>query len=458
MFNYKSTYKELPSRFYTETKINNFTDLKPILINTDLIKSLGSNLDTKNLSKLIDNILNSPDNSNIAQVYSGHQFGHFSARLGDGRAMLLCEVEDSSNNLFDIHLKGSGRTVYSRGGDGYSAIGPVIREHILCEAMNSLNVPTTRAVASFTTGEKVLRDGNVSGGMFARLASSHIRIGTFEYFASQGDIEGLQTLVDYSIKRHYSNLITSNDLYIDFILAVAKKQAKMIAKWMSLGFIHGVMNTDNMLISGETIDYGPCAFMDNYESNKVFSSIDRNSRYSYENQIHIGIWNLYRFASTLIPLIDSNEDIAIEKLKIALKDIDLLYKTEHIIRMNEKLGLESEENMAIAEKLLIQMQKENLDFTNTFKELTHSPDRFINFDFYDEWIKLNPNFEIMKKVNPYFIPRNHQVEMAIQDAESGSFDKFKSLVESYKKPFEPNEELEKSPTLDQEVTQTFCGT
>lgn len=457
MFTFKSTYKDLPSRFYTDTDIHSFKDLKAVNINKDLLISICED-ESQSPEILLKSILESSERSNIAQVYSGHQFGHFSPRLGDGRAMLLCEITDSKNNLYDIHLKGSGRTVYSRGGDGYSAIGPVVREHILCEAMNNLNVPTTRAIASFSTGQNVLREQKVQGGMFARLASSHIRIGTFEYFASQGDTEGLKILADYSINRHYPQLKDKKNPYIEFILSVANKQAHMIAKWMSLGFIHGVMNTDNMLISGETIDYGPCAFIDNFRYDKVFSSIDRNSRYSYKNQVHIGIWNLYRFASTLIPLIDSDEDKAIEILKAALENIKIQYIKEHTIQMNKKIGINNSQDMNLVEKFLNEMQRQNLDFTNTFKDLTYNPDKLKTFEFYKEWLEFNPDLELMKKVNPYFIPRNHQVQMAIKNAENGDYEKFKYLVEACKYPFKANAELEKAPTNDQEITQTFCGT
>ncbi len=453
MFNYSDTYKQLPSRFYSKGKIAKFKNLQTIVFNSQLLNELTDS-DYEDLNSLLVN----KSNLNISQVYSGHQFGHFSSRLGDGRAMLLCEIIDKKNNLRDLHLKGSGRTIYSRGGDGLSALGPVIREHILCESMHALGVPSTRALASLSTSDFVQRESELPGGVFVRVASSHIRFGTFEYFASQGDLDGLKLLADYTINRHFKHLSDSSTKYIDFIHEVIRKNSQMIAKWMSLGFIHGVMNTDNMLVSGETIDYGPCAFMDTYSHDKVFSSIDRNKRYAYNNQLNIGIWNIYRFASALIPLIDESEDKAIGILKSELSNIESIYNQAHIVEMNKKLGLKDQSDLNLINRLLNEMEVKQEDFTVIFKNLTYDHKKLESYEFYNDWISESPDFELMKKSNPCFIPRNHQVEKAIKLAYLDDFSHFKFMLKSINNPYVNNQELEKTPQEHEIVQRTFCGT
>jgi len=457
-----NSYKDLPSRFYEHKSADKFHNIELIKFNHKLADKILS-IDTtacsnKELTDVFSGQIDSTIFANISQVYAGHQFGHFSPRLGDGRALLLMEVLNDKEQRHDIHLKGSGATMYSRRGDGKSSLGPVLREYILCEAMHYLQVPTTRALAAFKTGQKVQRERMLDGGIFARVARSHIRVGTFEYFASTQDYEGLKLLADYSIKRHYPQLLNDSNKYINFLLAIANKQALMVSKWMSLGFIHGVMNTDNMLISGETIDYGPCAFMDRYSKDKVFSSIDQNKRYAYSNQIEIAKWNLYRFASTLIPIIDEDSDKAIEILKDSLKDIDKQYQRILTKEMNKKMGLTTNCEMDIINLFLEELEHKQMDFTISFKELTYSPEKFKDFRFYNEWQKENPSIELMKKTNPHFIPRNHQVELAIQHAYEGNFQSFNLLCEAIKTPYSANAPYERAPSEKQVITQTFCGT
>ena len=459
-----SSYKDLPARFYEYNQVTRLPKIELIRFNHKLSDKILS-INTRDYSdkELVDVFAGQKPNPkflNISQVYAGHQFGHFSPRLGDGRAILLTEVLNAQKQRHDIHLKGSGATMFSRRGDGKSSLGPVVREYIMCEAMFYLGAPTTRALAVFKTGEKVQRETQLDGGLFARVASSHIRVGTFEYFASTHDYEGLKLLADYSIERHYPQILdtASPNKYIKLLLAVARNQSAMVSKWMSLGFIHGVMNTDNMLISGETIDYGPCAFMDDYSSDKVFSSIDLNKRYAYSNQIEIAKWNLYRFASTLIPIIDKDSDKAIEMLKESLKDIDFEYQKVLTNEMNKKIGLVNLSNMNIINIFLNELEQKRMDFTVSFKELTYSPEKFSEFKFYNDWKKENPSMDLMKEVNPHFIPRNHQVEMAIQKAYAGDFSLFNSICEAIKTPFLENEFYERPPTNEELVTQTFCGT
>ena len=315
-FNFDNTYADKLDGFYTPFQSAKVSEPKVIKVNTELAAQLGldvTNLNDEEQTAIFSGNIAPDGASPIAQVYAGHQFGGFVPQLGDGRALLLGEIVDDKGARFDIQLKGSGRTPYSRAGDGKSALGPVLREYIISEAMYALGIPTTRALAAVATGEKVMRDQQLlPGGVFTRVAASHIRVGTFQYFAARGETNKVQQLADYTIARHYPELKTSDNPYLSLLIAIADAQASLVAQWMCVGFIHGVMNTDNMTVSGETIDYGPCAFMDYYSPSTVFSSIDRHGRYAYQNQPPIAQWNLARLAETLLPLIDENTEHAID--------------------------------------------------------------------------------------------------------------------------------------------------
>ncbi len=400
-------------------------------------------------------------------AYSGHQFGHFNPTLGDGRALLLGEVVTSNNMRFDVQLKGSGQTPYSRSGDGRSALGPVIREYLVSEAMHALGVPTTRALCAVRSGEQVYRETPQPGGIFTRVASSHIRIGTFEFLASRGDYEGLKALADYTIKRHYPKARDQANPYLALIDCTAKAWASLIAKWLSLGFIHGVMNTDNMAVSGETIDYGPCAFMDNYSHARVYSFIDRHGRYAYGNQINIGKWNLGRFASALLPIVDTDSDQAIKQTQELLDSTYRYYDQAWLVEMSKKFGIENpvHTDQALIVEFLELLERHDLDFTDSFIKLTHSREKLEAYDgfppFLKKWLGRSPNFEFMKISNPYLIPRNHQIERAIQASLNRDDSVFKLLNEVYKSPFSSThqgKEYALAPKPEQRIKNTFCGT
>ena len=340
---FDNTYCRLPPHFFAEVYPAIASNPKHLKYKHKLEQKLGIDLSSLSEQELADIFVgkNIPSGANtIAMAYAGHQFGRFVPMLGDGRAILLGEVVDLDKKRYDLQLKGAGQTPYSRRGDGLSALGPVIREYIVSEAMHYLGIPTTRALAAVTTGDLVYREeGGIAGGVFTRVASSHIRVGTFEFFAAQGDFKAIKTLLDYSIKRHYPELEGEENLALLFLQKVSKAQAKLVASWMSVGFIHGVMNTDNFSISGETIDYGPCAFLDNFKFNKVFSFIDRNGRYCYSNQGNIAHWNLSRLANCLIPLVHDDQNQAVEALNNELDQFLNLFKNEWLKKMGAKLGL-----------------------------------------------------------------------------------------------------------------------
>ena len=397
----------------------------------------------------------------LAQAYAGHQFGHFVPQLGDGRALLLGEVIDVHGRRRDIQLKGSGRTAFSRGGDGKAAVGPVLREYLLGEAMHGLGVPTTRALAAVTTGEMVYREQPFPGAVLTRVAASHIRVGTFQFFASRGDTEKLRQLADYTIRRHYPGV----EGYLGLLAAVVDAQASLIARWMQIGFIHGVMNTDNMAISGETIDYGPCAFLDQYRAMTVFSSIDRGGRYAYGQQPEIALWNLTRFAETLLPLVDGN----VEAATAELQRFGELYEGYWERGMRAKLGLGTEEagDAELARGLLQTMEAGGLDYTLTFRGLG----RGVELGAWGERWRARlaregatpeERAEAMDRVNPAYIARNHQVELALKAAtERGDFGPFATLCEVLAAPFTERAGWEgyAGPALDGGVGyQTFCGT
>jgi uncharacterized protein YdiU (UPF0061 family) len=425
----------------------------------------------------------------VAMAYAGHQFGHFVPQLGDGRANLLGEVVGRDGLRYDMQLKGSGRTPFSRGGDGRAALGPVLREYLVSEAMAAMGVPTTRALAAVTTGEPVLRETVLPGAVLTRVAASHLRVGTFEYFAARRDTDGVRLLADYAIARHYPEATQANQPYRTLLEGVVGRQAKLIAQWMLIGFIHGVMNTDNTSISGETIDYGPCAFMEAYDPAKVYSSIDHGGRYAYGNQPRAAMWNLARLAEALLPVLvqeSASEEAAVAAANEILSSFEPQFEAARIAGLRRKLGMltEREGDVALAEDLLQRMAANQADFTLTFRKLCDAaagPEGgagvrtlFADPEAYDNWAagwrgrlleeSADPRERAaaMRKVNPAFIPRNHFVEAALDAASlRQDFKPFEDLLDVVSRPYEERSGLEKyaMPALPEEcVLQTFCGT
>lgn len=480
-WNLDNSYASLPELFYSRQNPIPVPKPQLIILNKDLAESLGfdtAGLESKDgVDILAGNRL--PEGSiPLAQAYAGHQFGYFTM-LGDGRAILLGEQITPSGERYDIQLKGSGRTPYSRGGDGRAALGPMLREYIISEAMHALNIPTTRSLAVVTTGEPVYRETALPGAILTRVAASHIRVGTFEFAAQWGSLEDLKALADYAINRHYPFIANNENKYLAFLNEVIKRQAALIAKWMLVGFIHGVMNTDNMLISGETIDYGPCAFMDTYDLKTVFSSIDTHSRYAYGNQPYIGAWNLARFAETLLPLLHENQDEALQMAQDAISKFSDLYHCSWLTGMKAKLGLidSDPEDENLINELLSIMEKYQADYTNTFRALTlNELDRteLYSQPEFARWYKLwRDRLEIqkggyeaaqllMRRTNPAVIPRNHRVEEALEAAlEKDDFQVMKRLVAVLSQPFaySPEQEEYATPPEPSPIPyQTFCGT
>ncbi|MDA7574899.1 YdiU family protein [Candidatus Pelagibacter sp.] len=478
-WHFDNTYSKLSNTFKEDIKPTPVHDPELVILNEQLAADLNldfSKIKDKDLSSIFSgNSL--PDGSNtIAQAYAGHQFGHFTM-LGDGRAVLLGEHLSNKNIRFDIQFKGSGRTSFSRGGDGRAALGPMLREYILSEAINALNIPTTRSLAVVKTGEKVVRENLLEGAILTRVASSHIRVGTFQYIAARQNIEDLKTLVDYTIERHYPQIKSSKTKALDLLNLVMEKQCQLVVDWMRVGFIHGVMNTDNMTISGETIDYGPCAFMDQYHPKTVFSSIDKLGRYAYSNQPPITKWNLTRFAECLIPLIDKNEDMAIKIATDVIDNFQNIYEKKWLNMMRDKLGLfgEDKNDRKLIDDLLDWMEKNKIDYTNIFCHLmdikidnnTYKDKIFLTW--VDEWKKrsqLNNSskekqIELMKKNNPIVVPRNHKVEEALTEANNGSLEGMNKLNDILKNPYSNQEDIAEyqvpAPTTNEKY-QTFCGT
>ncbi len=451
-----------------------FKKAEIILKNYSLAEELGFNKDYVDSSDCLDVFAGNKllqDSIPIAQGYSGHQFGHFNPQLGDGRAILLGEI-----NKMDIQLKGIGQTPYSRRGDGRSALSPVLREYVISEFMHALKIPTTRSLFALKTNEDVLRETILPGGVLTRVAKSHIRIGTFEYARTKNN-KVLKTLTDYSIDRHYPDLEQTDNKYLSFFAAVCDKQASLISKWMGLGFVHGVMNTDNMTISGETIDYGPCAFMNTYDPKTVFSSIDHNGRYSYQNQPVILIWNLAKFAETLIPLVDEDEEISVKKLTEVLQLAMPSYQKYFYKEFGEKLGIENigNDNSKIIDDYLKILQSESIDFTLSFRNLAKIVDQSLTIEdsvfnkskdfsiWYKSWKKeinvANVSIEMNLK-NPCYIPRNHLIEDALIDAVDGDMKEINLIAELLKEPFTEKNEFEKytlAPSSNEQYI-TYCGT
>ena len=414
----------------------------------------------------------------IAQAYAGHQFGYFT-RLGDGRAILLGEYLSKDGTRLDIQLKGSGRTPYSRGGDGKAALGPMLREYIISEGMHALGIPTTRSLAVVSTGEVVMRETPLLGAILTRVAKSHIRVGTFQYANKWGSLDDLKALADYTLNRHFKEGIDKENPYLYLLDEVVKRQAKLIAKWQLVGFIHGVMNTDNMAISGETIDYGPCAFMDVYHPKTVFSSIDTEGRYAYGNQPKIAGWNLARFAEALLPLLHEKQEQAIEMAQEAVSHFGQLYKANWYLGMRGKLGLSNEEAVDedLIQTLLSMMQKYKADYTNTFRDLTLnqvSNGTLYETEEFKKWYALwqerltrqeisrEASRHLMEKNNPTVIPRNHRVEEALEAAtQKDDYSVMKSLLEAITNPYDYSKINEHYATLPEPTScpyKTYCGT
>jgi uncharacterized protein YdiU (UPF0061 family) len=477
-WHFNHSYTKLPKDFFVEQLPVKVSNPKLILLNEPLLKALG--LDKEALSpEAWGNIFSGnelPEKAHpIAEAYAGHQFGHF-ALLGDGRAVLLGEHINPEGNHFDIQFKGSGQTPYSRRGDGRAALGPMLREFIISEAMNALNIPTTRSLAVVTTGESVMRDEVLPGAILTRVAKSHIRVGTFQFASTLNDINKLKALADYTIDRHYPECKAKDNPYLAFLNAVIERQALLISQWMHVGFIHGVMNTDNMSISGETIDYGPCAFMDRYHPETVFSSIDRQGRYAYSNQPPIAQWNLARFAETLIPLIDHNADKSIELASQSVNNFSDQFQIAWLKGMRQKLGLFNEEgsDIELINELLVLMQKNKADYTLTFRHLSSDAILkdaiFKDASFkvwYKNWLhciqKQKEGEETsrlkMLKHNPAVIPRNYLVEKALSLAVADHDYKFlNDLIAALLKPYEDSQVFSEPPIEEDKSYKTFCGT
>lgn len=454
---FDNSYSRLPSNMYAEVSPTPVGNPALIIRNDALARDMGITLEDGDSAIFAGNTI--PDGATpIAQLYAGHQFGNWNPQLGDGRAVLLGEIVNDTKR-FDVQLKGSGQTPFSRGGDGRAWLGPVLREYLVSEAMHALGVPTTRALAAVTTGEPVVRETVLPGAVLTRVASSHIRVGTFQIFAARGDMTALNTLKDYTITRHYPDAKTPRDL----LNAVIKRQAFLIAQWMGLGFIHGVMNTDNASIAGETIDYGPCAFMDSYHPERVFSAIDQHGRYAYQNQPHIATWNMAQFATSLIPLME-DRDAAIEEFTIAVNGFNDVFQVERRRVFGRKLGLSTmtEDDDALASDLLDLMAADGADFTNVFADLTQARDQFVDRDAFDAWQRRWDARRDTDPINPKIIPRNHQVEAMIAAAVAGDFAPFHAMLAAVTAPFAPLTDattpFAKAPTVDEQVTRTFCGT
>jgi len=480
-WNFDNSYARLPDTLFTKQNPTPVKSPKLIKLNRELAASLSLNIQLLEseigIAELAGNQL--PEKAMpIAQAYAGHQFGHFTM-LGDGRAILLGEQITPKGERFDIQLKGAGRTPYSRGGDGRAALGPMLREYIISEAMHSLGIETTRSLAVVTTGEPVYRETVLTGAVLTRVASSHIRVGTFQYISNLGNIEELRILADYTLQRHFPQSAKEDNPYLSLLQAVIRSQATLISKWQLIGFIHGVMNTDNMTLSGETIDYGPCAFMDTYDPETVFSSIDSQGRYAYGNQPHIAAWNLARLADSLLPLLNPDREKAIELAQGVLSDFPTIYRINWLDGMRKKLGLntvEAEDEILI-ESLLKMMHSYHADYTNTFLALTFQSKKNIPLfdqvefaEWYNKWkARLDRNSKsgaaaitLMKNSNPAVIPRNHRVEEALYAAiNHGDYSVMERLLDALSKPFEhlTNQTNYAEPSNSSVCPyRTFCGT
>ena len=477
-WNFDNTYSRLPDPF--REKINPVKVKNPelVMLNKSLAEDLNldfSGLDQAKLSALFSGNELPNDSRSIAQAYAGHQFGHFTM-LGDGRAVLIGEHISKSNHRYDIQFKGSGKTAFSRNGDGRAALGPMLREYIISESMHFLNIPTTRSLAVAKTGEKVIRETQLEGAILTRVASSHIRVGTFQYIAARNKKGELEMLFEYVIKRHYPEIESSKNQALDLLNVVLNKQIELVVNWMRVGFIHGVMNTDNMSIAGETIDYGPCAFMDIYDPKTVFSSIDKLGRYAYCNQPIITKWNLSRLAECLIPLIDGDQDKAIKLATEVIDTFEKKYEEKWLGMMRNKIGLadEDEKDKFLILDLLTWMHQNKVDYTNTFCHLmnfqTQNDIVYENNEFGDwkkrwqERLSHNSSSEkyinLMRSFNPIVIPRNHIVEDALKKANQGNFEPINNFLKILSSPYTDQKHITeyRIPSQSDENYQTFCGT
>ncbi|MCC7320930.1 MAG: YdiU family protein [Rubellimicrobium sp.] len=460
---FDNSYARLPGHLFARVLPEPVAAPRLVVLNVDLARAIGCDpgmLGTQEgLGWLSGNAV-PPGAEPLAAAYAGHQFGVWSPQLGDGRAVLLGEILGPDGARRDLGLKGSGRTPWSRGGDGRAWIGPVLREYLLSEAMHALGVPTTRALAVVLTGEEVMRDGPRPGAILTRVAASHIRIGTFQYLAARRDREGLAALVRHAIDRHWPGVAGAEGL----LRAVVAAQARLVAQWMAVGFVHGVMNTDNMTVSGETIDYGPCAFLDGYDPGAVFSSIDRHGRYAWGNQPAIALWNLAQFASALIVLEEDAEE-AVARMGAVLRGFGPLFEAERDARLAARIGLPpGDEARALVEELLALMAAGGSDFTATFTALGEggARDRIADRAGHDaweaRWRRAGPDAALMARSNPRVIPRNHLIEAAISRAVAGDFAPFHAMLAAVTRPFSPDPLHERPPGPGERVTQTFCGT
>ena len=487
-WNFDNSYKDLPKSFYSEINLNPVRNPELVILNEPLASALELNVESLESKEGVEVLAGNKKvegGAYIAQAYCGHQFGYLNM-LGDGRALLIGEQKLQNSNpglgldksRYDIQLKGSGRTPYSRGGDGRAVLGPMLREYIISEAMYNLGIPTTRSLAVVKTGEKVYREYVKQGAILTRVASSHLRFGTFEYAANYLGKEDVKKLADYAINRHYPYVRNDENKYLSFLKEVIKAHAILTAKWLCVGFIHGVMNTDNMTISGETIDYGPCAFMDIYDPDTVFSSIDVQGRYAYKNQPNMASWNICRFAETLLPLINEDTDVAVDLAQKAIFEFSDLHFEYWFDQMRNKLGIFNEEPMdkAIIDDLLSMMEKYKEDYTNTFVSLTYRKNMnrgmFVTAEF-TNWHKnwqerlerqeesLEEAYELMKKSNPVVIPRNHRVEEALKAADNGDLTVMKKLLSILSNPYEYKKEMDEYTELAEPSDlpyRTYCGT
>jgi len=485
--NFNASFYEQLKGFYVPTQGDELTNPKIMAFNQSLADEIGldyNNLNQEELAHLFTGSIKAKDSIPFAQVYAGHQFGGFSPQLGDGRAIMLGEVIDTNGIRKDIHLKGSGQTPFSRGGDGKAAIGPVLREYLLGEAMHALGIPATRGLAACLTGEQVMRERLIPGAVVARVANSHIRVGTFQYFAARHENNKVQQLADYTINRHFPEVTDSENPYLELLRTVRDKQAQLIAQWELVGFVHGVMNTDNMAISGETIDFGPCAFIDSYDANAVFSSIDRQGRYALGNQPYMAQWNTARFAECLLPLLNQNNEKAIE---IATKEVQAfteIYQEKWLKKMALKLGFSNvkQGDLDFSNDLLEMLQSENVDFTQFFRSLSKaitgdlkaSKTLFNHPEIFESWHQkwmlrhasetqsLEEKMESMNAYNPIYIPRNHLVEETLQAAEQeNDFQPFEKLLSVLTSPYIERTGLEKFAEAAPKnfgTYKTFCGT
>ncbi|MFY0680108.1 MAG: YdiU family protein [Thalassovita sp.] len=466
---FDNSYGTLPERFFTRQAPTPVSAPALIVFNEALAQTLGIDVgDAQELAEIFGGNHVPHGADPLAQVYAGHQFGGFSPQLGDGRALLLGELRDASGEPRDLQLKGSGPTPYSRRGDGRAWLGPVLREYVLSEAMHALGVPTTRALAAVLSGDRVQRERGYPGAVLTRVAASHIRVGTFQYFYARQDLEGLSALFAYTKARHYPEVTSPQEL-LDAVIA---RQVKLVVKWLSLGFIHGVMNTDNTSLSGETIDYGPAAYLDTYHPQTVYSSIDHGGRYAYDNQANILAWNMAQLASSLVPLVE-NTDEAISEFTKSVNGMRDLIEAEWVSVFGQKIGIAdaTQADKPLITELLQLMAENKTDFTNTFFALRNEParDQFLNPEQFDQWAlkwqarlvsETDPD-GVMARANPVLIPRNHRIEQMISAAVDGDFAPFHRLNAALARPFEVDpafEELRRPPEPTEEVRETFCGT